>query len=107
MRLFAPKSLASRAFAQEAPVARRVAQHRKVDARLPGKGNSKSRGARKVHLIITRMKWIRTRRLSIKNSLSLVVCRRPGEAVCPTEDRDPGVCASCYQIDDFQTSDSP
>jgi len=31
---------------------------------LPGKGNSNSRGARPVHLIITMIKWIRTRRLT-------------------------------------------
>jgi len=43
---------------------------RKVDVRLPGKGNSNSHGARPVHLIITMIKWIRTSRLSIKNSLS-------------------------------------
>jgi len=43
---------------------------RKVDVRLPGKGDSNSHGARLVHLIITMIKWIRTRRLSIKNSLS-------------------------------------
>ena len=42
---------------------------RKVDVRLPGKGNSNSHGARPVHLIITMMKWIRTSRLSIKNFL--------------------------------------
>ena len=41
----------------------------KVDVRLPGKGNSNSHGARPVHLIITMIKWIRTSRLSIKNSL--------------------------------------
>jgi len=41
----------------------------KVDVRLPGKGNSNSCGARPVHLIITMIKWIRTSRLSIKNSL--------------------------------------
>ena len=35
-----------------------------------GKGNSNSHGARPVHLIITMIKWIRTTRLSIKNSLS-------------------------------------
>ena len=35
--------------------------NRKVDVRLPG--------ARPVHLIITMIKWIRTSRLSIKNSL--------------------------------------
>ena len=44
---------------------------RKEDARLPGKGNSKSHGARPVHLIITMIKWILTSRLSIKNSLSV------------------------------------
>ena len=44
---------------------------RKVDIRLPGKGNSNPHGAKPVHLIITLMKWIRTSRLSIKNSLSL------------------------------------
>jgi len=43
---------------------------RKVDVRLPEKGNSNTHGARRVHLIITMIKWIRTRRLSIKNSLS-------------------------------------
>ena len=43
---------------------------RKVDVKLPGKGNSNSHGARPVHLIITMIKWTRTSRLSIKNSLS-------------------------------------
>ena len=43
--------------------------NRKVDIRLPGKWNSNSHGARPVHLIITTIKWIRTSRLSIKNSL--------------------------------------
>ena len=33
------------------------------------KGNSNPHGARPVHLIITMIKWVRTRRLSIKNSL--------------------------------------
>ena len=44
----------------------------------PGKGHSNSHGARPVHLIITMIKWIRTSRLSIKNSLSLYRwgCRR-------------------------------
>ena len=32
---------------------------------------SNSRGARPVHLIITMIQWIRTSRLSIKNSVSL------------------------------------
>ena len=43
---------------------------RKVDVRLPEKGNSNSRGARPVHLIITMIKWNRTSRLPITNSLS-------------------------------------
>ena len=41
----------------------------KVDMRLPGKGNSNSHGARPVHQIISMIKWIRTSRLSIQNSL--------------------------------------
>jgi len=44
---------------------------RKVDVRLPGKGNSNPHSARPVHLIITMMKWIRTNTLSTKISLSL------------------------------------
>jgi len=44
---------------------------RKADIRLPGKGNSNSHDARPVHQIISLTKWIRTSRLSIKNSLSL------------------------------------
>ena len=43
---------------------------RKVDVRLPGKGNSNPHGARPVHRIITMIKWIRTSRFSIHNSLS-------------------------------------
>ena len=43
---------------------------RKVDVRLPGKGNSNSHRARPVHLIITMIKWIQASRLSINNSLS-------------------------------------
>ena len=35
-------------------------------------GDSNSRGARPVRLIITMIEWIRTSRLSIKNSLSVV-----------------------------------
>jgi len=42
----------------------------KVDTRLPGEENSNSYGARPVHLVITMIKWFRTSRLSIKNSLS-------------------------------------
>jgi len=43
---------------------------RKVIVRLPEKRKSNSHGARPVHLIITMIKWIRTSRLSINNSLS-------------------------------------
>ena len=43
---------------------------RKVDVRLPGKGNSNSHGVRPVHLIITMIKCIRTSRLS-KRTLSI------------------------------------
>ena len=42
---------------------------RKVDIRLPGKGNSNSNGARPVYQIISMPKWVRTSTLSIKNSL--------------------------------------
>ena len=48
-----------------------------VDARLPGKGNSNSYGARPVHLITTMIKWIRTSRLSLKKWYS---CRLRGGA---------------------------
>ena len=44
--------------------------HRKVDVRLPGKGNSNSYGARPVHQIILMRRWTWTSRLSIKRSLS-------------------------------------
>ena len=47
---------------------------RKVDVRLPGKGNSESHGARPVHLIITILMWIRASRLSMMNSLPGVLC---------------------------------
>ena len=43
---------------------------RKVDSRLPGKGNANFHGARPFRLIIKMIKWIRTKRLSMKNSLS-------------------------------------
>ena len=48
----------------------------RVDVRLLRKENSNSHGARPVHVIITMIKWIRTGRLSIKNSHSL--CARAG-----------------------------
>ena len=43
---------------------------RKVDVRLPGKGDSNSYGARPVHLFASMIKWIRTSRVSIESSLS-------------------------------------
>jgi len=46
--------------------------------RCCAQGNSNSHGARPVHLIITMIKWIRTSRLSIKNSLSRQPGRRRG-----------------------------
>ena len=49
-------------------VALRAVVTRKVDIRLPGKGNSTSHGARPVQLIITMITWIRTSRLSIQTS---------------------------------------
>jgi len=41
----------------------------RVGQRQGSDGDSNSHGARPVHLIITMIKWIRTSRLSIKNSL--------------------------------------
>ena len=58
----------------------RLPKPRTVDLRLPGKGNSNSHGARPVHLIITMIEWIRTSRLSMKNSLP---DRRPLRAQAP------------------------
>ena len=50
-----------------------------VDVRLPEKGNSNFYGARPVHFIITMLKWTRTSRLSMNNSLSnrsvVLTCR--------------------------------
>ena len=51
-----------------ARLVRLPATHPPPDVRLPGKENLNSHGARPVHLIITMIKWIRTGRLSIKNS---------------------------------------
>ena len=48
-----------------------IACPRKVHIRLPGRGNSKSRGARPV--FISMIKWTRTSRLSKKISLSVGV----------------------------------
>ena len=46
---------------------------RKVDVRLPEKGDSKSHGAGPAHPIITMMKWIRTSKLSLNNSLTHIL----------------------------------
>ena len=48
-----------------------AASFRKVNVRLPGRENSKSYGARPVHLIITMSKWFLNSRLSRKKELSL------------------------------------
>ena len=53
---------------------RRVSPKKKIDARLPGKGHSKSQGARPVHMIITMIKWTRTSKLSTNKSLSVFAC---------------------------------
>jgi len=50
-----------------------------IDVRLPGKRNSNAHGARPVHLIITMIKWIRTSRLTIKNSSSVGTLQQPCE----------------------------
>jgi len=71
------------------PTAERCSSTRQVDVRLPGKGNSNPHGAKLVHLIITMIKWNRTSRLSIKNSLSVFKCPRTrgGQAcVSPRQD---------------------
>ena len=50
---------------------------------LPGKENSNSHGAKPVHQIISMIKWIRTGRLSTKNSLSLNVSEAYQHDVAP------------------------
>jgi len=57
-------------YGRDSAMRKGVRAYRKVDVRLPGKNNSNSHGARPVHLVISMIKWIRTSRLSIKNSLS-------------------------------------
>jgi len=53
-----------------------VADYSKVDVRLPEKRNSNSHGAKPVNQIISTIKWMQTRRLSMKNSIPLGVPRR-------------------------------
>ena len=52
---------------------------RKVDVRLPGKGNSNSYGARPVHLIMALIKLIQTSSLSMK----IFFCRAEGILAAP------------------------
>jgi hypothetical protein len=55
-----------------------VGSSRKVDIRLPEKGTSNSHGARLVLQTISIIKWIRTSRFSITNSLSFrLSCKTP------------------------------
>ena len=71
----------------------------KVDERLPEKGKSDSHGARPVHIIITMIKWIRTNRLSVKNSLSQTAWYSVSLSLsCPT-------CRSTQGRQANQTSD--
>ena len=53
-----------------APNPNHSSSHLKGNVRLPGKENSNPHGARPVHQLITMIKWIRTSRVSVKNSLS-------------------------------------
>ena len=55
---------------------------RKVNRRLHGKANANSHGARPVRQIVSMMKWIRTSRLSIKNSLSRAQAGAPRAHRC-------------------------
>ena len=73
---------------------------RKVDVRLPGKGNSNSHGARPVHLIITMIKWIWTSRLSIKNSLLLR--QRLGGGACVAGLVKASLSGECVSRTDFK-----
>jgi len=45
-------------------------------------GCEENEGGHRVYLIITMIKWIRTRRLSIKNSLSVLQIEVRNHAVC-------------------------
>ena len=62
---------------REREKARGLEHPRKVDVRLPGKRSSTPHSAKPVHLIITMIMWIRTRRLPIKNSLSATLRATP------------------------------
>ena len=75
---------------------------RKVDVKLPGEGNSNLYGARSVHLIIAMIKWIRTSRLSIKNSLPTAVSLA-GEA---KEGETPGTFFLSLLLSSLESSDT-
>jgi len=64
---------------------------RNVDVKLPGKGNSNSHSARPVHLIIKMIKWIRTSRLSIKDSLCRARMGRGRSGSAPSAPRVQGL----------------
>ena len=73
-----PSQGCSRTFTQisytpRATLASRSPTPGKADVRLPRKGDSNSHGARPVHLDITMVQWIWTKRLTINNSLSTPV----------------------------------
>ena len=68
------KTGAARGQAHPRGPARAVGLTRKVSVKLPVKRNSNFHDARPVHLIIKMIKWVRNRRLAIKNSLSLWGC---------------------------------
>jgi hypothetical protein len=80
---------------------------RKVNVRLPGEGNSNSHSAMPVYQIISMMKWIRTSRLSRKNSLSQDLDEEAlvGRAVCHVDLHRAGArcseAGSCSRLIDF------
>jgi hypothetical protein len=67
LKLMPPRSTAVRVYTHMHLYAR------KVHAKLPGRRNSNSHGVRPVHPTISKIKWIRTSRLSTKNSLSVLL----------------------------------
>ena len=84
---------------------------RKVDVKLHGKGNSNCHGARPVHTIISMLQWIRTSRLSTKNSLSLAGherARRGGRRPCGSEalSRCPAGCEPYASYPEYSRANS-
>ena len=71
----------------------------KLDVRLPGIVNSKSHGARPVHQIIAMIKWIRTSRFSMKNSLSLkTTLSGTGQDNNPAQGKTTGEASRCQKV---------